>query len=108
MHVQALSSSQAYIYEERGRLLQLQAENDDLRVQEGEDRARIEQLLRLLDAQATAGSKPRAAAAAAGARAGPCALEEAAAKADVLKMRVQALQAQLVDQVTLQDRSCLV
>jgi coiled-coil domain-containing protein 77 len=85
LHAQALSSSQAYIYEERGRLLELQAENDELRLQEAEDRTRIEQLLALLDAR-----KPGGAAAA----------TTAAAEADVLKMRVESLQAQLTEQAS--------
>lgn len=105
MQVQALSSSQAYIYEERDRLLQLQAECDDLRAQEADDSRRIEQLLRLLDAQhkaaAEGGSaKGRAAVLAISAEAGMRTSEAGAAEVDALKMRIESLQAQLVDQVT--------
>lgn len=43
--MQALSDSQAYIFEERGRLLGLQAENDELRSGEARDAARVRYLL---------------------------------------------------------------
>ena len=43
----ALSDAHAFLFEERGRLLSLRAENDELKVQELEDRARIQHLLRL-------------------------------------------------------------
>ncbi|EFN52358.1 hypothetical protein CHLNCDRAFT_138772 [Chlorella variabilis] len=43
----ALSDAHTYLFEERERLLALQAENDSLRLQEVEDRARIKQLLSL-------------------------------------------------------------
>ena len=43
--MQALSDSQAYIFEERGRLLGAQAENDELRAGEARDAARIRYLL---------------------------------------------------------------
>ncbi len=45
---QALSASQAYIFEERQRLLQLQAENEELRLAEAEDQRRIRRLLAAL------------------------------------------------------------
>eukprot|EP00798_Chlamydomonas_sp_ICE-L_P012306 gene12306-15468_t len=41
----ALSDAHAYLFEERQRLLTSQAENDELRLQEIEDRKRIQQLL---------------------------------------------------------------
>ncbi len=42
---QALSDAHVFLFEERQRLLTLQAENDELRLQEIEDRKRIRQLL---------------------------------------------------------------
>lgn len=45
--LQALSDAHTYLFEERERLLALQAECDGLRLQEVEDRARIKQLLSL-------------------------------------------------------------
>lgn len=45
--MQALSNAHTYLFEERERLLALQAESDALRLQEVEDRARIKQLLSL-------------------------------------------------------------
>lgn len=45
--MQAVSEAQAYIFEERDRLLALQADNENLRRQEHQDRRRIEQLLAL-------------------------------------------------------------
>eukprot|EP00884_Botryococcus_braunii_P009152 jgi/Botrbrau1/18238/Bobra.53_1s0092.1 len=44
---QALSNAHAYLFEERERLLALQAENDNLRLQEMEDRRQIKHLLAL-------------------------------------------------------------
>lgn len=44
---QALSDAQAFLFEERQRLLGLQAENDELKLQELEDRKRIQHLLAL-------------------------------------------------------------
>lgn len=44
---QALSNAHAYLFEERERLLSLQAENDELRLQEREDRRQIKHLLAL-------------------------------------------------------------
>jgi len=43
---QALSDAHAFLFEERQRLLTLQAENDELRLQEIEDRKRIQQASR--------------------------------------------------------------
>lgn len=45
MHRQALSDAHAFIFEERERLLQLQAENDAFKLQEIEDRKKIQHLL---------------------------------------------------------------
>ena len=42
--MQALSDAHAFLFEERQRLLALQAENDELRLQEIEDRKRIQQV----------------------------------------------------------------
>lgn len=43
--MQALSDAHTYLFEERDRLLKLQSENDELRLQEVEDRKRIRHLL---------------------------------------------------------------
>lgn len=43
--VQALSDAHTYLFEERERLLKLQSDNDELRLQEVEDRKRIQHLL---------------------------------------------------------------
>lgn len=43
----ALSDAHAFLFEERERLLTLQAENDELKIQELEDRKRIQHLLKL-------------------------------------------------------------
>lgn len=43
--LQALSDAQQFLFEERQRLLNLQAENDELKLQEIQDRQRIQQLL---------------------------------------------------------------
>ena len=43
--LQALSDAHTYLFEERDRLLKLQSENDELRLQEVEDRKRIRHLL---------------------------------------------------------------
>jgi len=43
--LQALSDAQQFLFEERQRLLLLQAENDELKLQEIQDRQRIQQLL---------------------------------------------------------------
>ena len=45
--LQALSDAHTYLFEERERLLQLQASHDDLKLQEVEDRRRIQHLLAL-------------------------------------------------------------
>jgi coiled-coil domain-containing protein 77 len=46
-YLQALSDAQQFLFEERQRLLLLQAENDELKLQEIQDRQRIQQLLAL-------------------------------------------------------------
>lgn len=96
VHTQALSSSQAYIFEERDRLLQLQAENDELRLQEVEDRHRLEHMLALLDAQKSHKAS------AAGRKDKDSALvhELSGPDADILRMRVESLQSQLTEQVS--------
>jgi|AntAceMinimDraft_5_1070358.scaffolds.fasta_scaffold18244_2 coiled-coil domain-containing protein 77 len=45
----ALSDAHAYLFEERDRLLGMQAENDELKLQEVEDRRRIQHLLQLMN-----------------------------------------------------------
>lgn len=45
----ALSDAHAYLFEERERLLKIQAENDELKLQEVEDRRRIQHLLQLMN-----------------------------------------------------------
>lgn len=47
MSLQALSDAQQFLFEERQCLLLLQAENDELKLQEIQDRQRIQQLLAL-------------------------------------------------------------
>ena len=47
--VQALSDAHTYLFEERQRLLDLQAENDELKLQEMDDRKRIQHLLALTE-----------------------------------------------------------
>lgn len=44
-HPQALSDAHTFLFEERDRLLKLQSDNDELRLQEVEDRKRIRHLL---------------------------------------------------------------
>lgn len=94
-HTQALSSSQAYIFEERDRLLQLQAENDELRLQEVEDRHRLEHLLALLDAQKC----HKASAAARKDKDIAVVNELSAPDVDILRTRIEFLQSQLTEQV---------
>ena len=60
---QALSAAHMHLFEERDRLLRLQAENDELRLQEANDRRRIHHLMSLsnsVDQELTlqAGSAP--------------------------------------------------
>lgn len=80
---QALSDAQQFLFEERQRLLLLQAENDELKLQEIQDRQRIQQLLAMTQpleqtvtfkqggapSSVTAFPKPQGAAASAGAAA---------------------------------------
>lgn len=86
---QALASSQTFIFEERERLLALQAENADLRLQEAEDRARINCLVAMLDSSKGPGVPPKEA------------VKAAASSESVndLKLRVASLQDQLAEQV---------
>lgn len=86
---QALASSQAYIFEERDRLLQLQEENNELRLQEVEDRHRLQHLLFLLDAQKTRKEGKECSAAA----------KVVAPDAEVLQLRVESLRSKLAEQV---------
>ena len=85
---QALASSQAFIFEERERLLTLQAENEDMRLQEAEDRARINCLVAMLEASKGGAALPKEALRAAGSE-----------SIDELKLRVTSLQSQLAEQV---------
>lgn len=80
--LQALSDAQQFLFEERQRLLLLQAENDELKLQEIQDRQRIQQLLAMTQpleqtvtykqggAPSSVTAYPAAAAAAAAGRAG--------------------------------------
>jgi hypothetical protein len=82
-HTQALSDAHAFLFEERQRLLASQAENDDLRLQEIEDRKRIQQLLNY-DASVRGGGP--------GAQLNRPGL-------DTLMLKIESLQAQLNEQV---------
>lgn len=86
---QALASSQTFIFEERERLLVLQAENADLRLQEAEDHARINCLVAMLDSSTGPGVPPKEA------------MKAAASSESIedLKLRVASLQNQLAEQV---------
>jgi hypothetical protein len=113
---QALSDAQQFLFEERQRLLALQAENDELKLQELEDRKRIQQLLamtRPLEQQVAyaGGALPAASALPAGAAAA-AAQQHAGqqpgvmrtvflptANADALLLKIESLQAQLNEQV---------
>ena len=87
--LQALASSQTFIYEERERLLALQAENEDLRLQQAEDRARTDCLAATLEASKAGGVLPKEALRAA---CGPESVNE-------LKLRLASCQNQLAEQV---------
>jgi coiled-coil domain-containing protein 77 len=118
--VQALSDAHNFLFEERQRLLALQAENDDLKLQEVQDRQRIQQLLAMTQPyeqemtyskagppQTTTSQLGRDAGGAAGGGAaggggGTRVLRTVflpTANADVLALRVESLQAQLNEQV---------
>lgn len=78
--LQALSDAHSFLFEERQRLLALQADNDELRLQEIEDRRNIQQLLVLQQAPGRPMPQPP----------GP--------SVDQLMLRMEALQAQLDEQ----------
>lgn len=82
--MQALSDAHAFLFEERQRLLTLQAENDELRLQEIEDRKRIQQLLGQGGKNMQQGSNM------------------AHYSVDALLLKVESLQAQLNEQVCMQ------
>lgn len=85
---QALASSQTFIFEERERLLTLQAENEDMSLQEAEDRAHINCLAAMLEASKGGAALPKDA------------LRPARSESvDELKLRVARLQSQLAEQV---------
>ncbi|GBF99207.1 hypothetical protein Rsub_12466 [Raphidocelis subcapitata] len=120
---QALGDSQQFLFEERQRLLALQAENDELRLQELEDRRRMQHLLSVAapleqavtlraDAPPLAATAGAAAAAAAGHRQGGGrdggggvmrTVFLPAANADALVLKIEALQAQLNEQRALSE-----
>ncbi len=87
--VQALASSQTFIYEERERLLAINAENEDLRLQQAEDKTRMDCLAATLGTSRTGGALPREALRAA------CSSDSV----DELKLRLASLQNQLAEQV---------
>ena len=87
--LQALASSQTFIYEERERLMAINAENEDLRLQQAEDKARMECLTATLEASRAGGAMPREAI-----RAACC-----SDSVDELKLRLASLQNQLAEQV---------
>jgi coiled-coil domain-containing protein 77 len=82
--LQALSDAHAFLFDERQRLLSLQAENDELRLQELEDRKRIQQLL------SDAGSRSKGQQPAA---------SQSRISNDALLLKIESLQAQLDEQV---------
>ncbi|KAK9865785.1 hypothetical protein WJX84_006592 [Apatococcus fuscideae] len=91
----ALSDAHMYLYEERARLLQLQADNDELRLQESEDRRRIQHLLAItqpMEQEITYQHAKQPHAVTLYPHRPP------AGSADTLAMRVDALQAQLEEQ----------
>lgn len=122
-HTQALSAAHTYLFEERERLLALQAENDGLRLQECEDRARIKQILSLTrpadqraahgrggneNGRPTTSALPRGAAPNRSKSPTAAALQQSqrvlrtlylpAAHADAAALRCEALEAQLAEQ----------
>ncbi|KAI8466961.1 MAG: hypothetical protein J3K34DRAFT_524115 [Monoraphidium minutum] len=117
---QALSDAQQLMFEERQRLLALQAENDELKLQELEDRRRMQQLLAMaqpLEQQVAyrgGGGAPASAALPAGGGAaqqgggggGGNVLRTVflpAANADALLLKIESLQAQLNEQRALSE-----
>ncbi len=85
---QAVSDAHAFLFEERQRLLSLQAANDELRLQEIEDRKRIQQLL---GGATDASGKPRQPA-------------PSQYSMDALLLKIESLQAQLHEQVLVHSR----
>jgi coiled-coil domain-containing protein 77 len=116
---QALSDAQQFLFEERQRLLALQAENDELKLQELDDRKRMQHLLAMtqpLEQQITyrgdglpaASTLPAAGAAGAGQQPGQAGggggnvmrtVFLPTANADALLLKIESLQAQLNEQV---------
>ena len=86
---QALASSQTFIYEERERLLALQAENEDLRLQQAEDKARMDCIAVTLEASKAGGASPK------GALRAACSSDSI----NELKLRLASCQNQLAEQV---------
>ena len=84
----ALAGSQTFIFEERERLLALQSENESLRLQEAEDRARIKYLAAVVEAGRPESPLKIAVALPAGSN-----------SAEELKLRLASLQNQLAEQV---------
>lgn len=88
---QALSDAHNFLFDERQRLLALQAENDELRLQEIQDRKSIQQLLALQQGGTGAGGGGRHQQGSAGGLPGP--------NVDHLLLQIESLQAQLNEQV---------
>ena len=91
MCAQALAGSQTFIFEERERLLALQSENESLRLQEAEDRARIKYLAAVVEAGRPESTPSK----------GAVALPADSYSAEELKLRLASLQNQLAEQVDL-------
>ena len=89
MCAQALAGSQTFIFEERERLLALQSENESLRLQEAEDRARIKYLAAVVEAGRPESTPSKSA----------VALPADSHSAEELKLRLASLQNQLAEQV---------
>ncbi|KIZ06949.1 Coiled-coil domain-containing protein 77 [Monoraphidium neglectum] len=120
---QALSDAQQFLFEERQRLLALQAENDELKLQELDDRKRMQHLLAMtqpLEQQITyrgdglpaASTLPAAGAAGAGQQPGQAGggggnvmrtVFLPTANADALLLKIESLQAQLNEQRALSE-----
>jgi coiled-coil domain-containing protein 77 len=128
-----LSDAHNFLFEERQRLLALQAENDNLRLQEVQDRQRIQQLLSItqpLEQEITyhketmpqsmtllprkQGARQASSSSAAAAAAGRPSTQERVmrtvflptANADFLLLKVESLQAQVNEQVRSNRHSC--
>ena len=87
--MQALAGSQTFIFEERERLLALQSENESLRLQEAEDRARIRYLAAVVEAGRPESTPSKSAVAS----------PADSYSAEELKLRLASLQNQLAEQV---------